>query len=132
MPGDSPALHESCRVLFHCSLPGFLVATPIFAQGLSTQVAGLQGLVPLSRSLLSLDLPCLKWLTFFVDLDLPEDLVFPLSEATAPCCLRCSVFIFHCCLLIWWSMTCSGPSALRQWNASFALLPGIFPWFCGF
>ena len=35
----------------HCSLPGFLVATPIFAQGLSTQVAGLQGLVPLSRSL---------------------------------------------------------------------------------
>ena len=51
MPGDSPALHESCRVLFHCSLPGFLVATPIFAQGLSTQVAGLQGLVPLSRSL---------------------------------------------------------------------------------
>ena len=50
MPGDSPALHESCKVLFHCSLPGFLVATPIFAQGLSTQVAGLQGLVPLSRS----------------------------------------------------------------------------------
>ena len=51
MPGDSPALHESCRVLFHCSLPGFLVATPIFAQGLSTKVAGLQGLVPLSRPL---------------------------------------------------------------------------------
>ena len=36
MPGDSQALHESCRVLFHCSLAGFLVATPIFAQGLPT------------------------------------------------------------------------------------------------
>ena len=51
MPGNSPALHETCQVLFHCSLPGFLVAPPTFAQGLSTQVAGLQGLVPLSRSL---------------------------------------------------------------------------------
>ena len=51
MPGDSPALHESCRFPFYSSLPGFLVATSIFAQGLSAQVAGLQGLVPLSLSL---------------------------------------------------------------------------------
>ena len=51
MPGDSPALHESCRVLFHCSLPGFLVADAHLAQGLATQVASLQGLVPLSQSL---------------------------------------------------------------------------------
>ena len=54
---ETLALHENCRVLFHCSLPGFLVATPIFAQGLSTQVAGLQGLVSLSRSLGLLTFP---------------------------------------------------------------------------
>ena len=59
-------------------------------------------------------------------------LVFHLSEATVPCCLLCSDFIFHRCLLIRWSVTGSGPSALRQRNASFALLPGIFPWLCGF
>ena len=51
MPGDSPALHESGRVLFYSSLPGLLGASPILAQGLPTQVAGVPLLVPLLRSL---------------------------------------------------------------------------------
>ena len=51
MPGDSQALHESCRILILCSLSGFLVASTILAQGLSAQVAGLSIMVPLSWSL---------------------------------------------------------------------------------
>ena len=50
MPGDSPALHAGSQFLFHSSLPGFLVAMSIFAQGLSAQLASLQVLVPLPRS----------------------------------------------------------------------------------
>ena len=51
MPGDSPALHESGRILFYSSLTGLLGASPILAQGLPTQVAGVPLLVPLSQSL---------------------------------------------------------------------------------
>ena len=51
MPGNSQALRESCRILIHCSLSGFLVAETILAQGLPTQVAGLSGVVSLVWSL---------------------------------------------------------------------------------
>ena len=48
MPGDSQALHEGCRILLCCSRSGFLVATPILAQGLPAEVASLSSVVPLS------------------------------------------------------------------------------------
>ena len=51
MPGDSPVLHTSGRILFCGSLPGFLGAQTIIAPGLPAEVAGVQILVPLSWSL---------------------------------------------------------------------------------
>ena len=48
---ETPALHACVRFLFHSSLPGCLSVKTIVAQGLSAQVAGVQVLVPLSRSL---------------------------------------------------------------------------------
>ena len=60
MPGETPALHAYGRILFHSSLPGFLGAQTIVVPGLPAEVAGVQVLVPLSWSLLSLDLLWLR------------------------------------------------------------------------
>ena len=63
----------------------------------SGRFTGLSATLTVTRSL---NLPCLRWLTFFAAFDLRRALLFLPSEATAPCYLRCSVFIFRRCLLI--------------------------------